>query len=395
MKKKGLQTTAIHGGEIPDQQTGASTPNIVMSSTYVVEEPISFSVTNMDAQTPYIYTRWSNPTTRQLETKLCMLENAEQCIALASGLAASSGILFSQLHPGDHLVISNTNYPGTAEISRDLLPSNNIDVTAVDSSSLDQIRAAMRPNTTMVWLETPSNPLLRISDIAGAAEIAHAGNAILVVDSTFATPVASRPLELGADLVVHSLTKYIGGHGDALGGAILGNREMITRLRESGVMHYGAAISPFNAWLIMRGAATLPLRMKAHQENAMAVATFLESHPSVELVRYPGLPSHPQHDLAASQMNNFSGMVAFRTKAPVETANAMMKQLEVIHYAVSLGHHRSLVYLMETRDLIESSFMLKDEELSRYQEIAGEGIFRLSVGLEDSQDLVDDLAGVL
>jgi methionine-gamma-lyase len=366
-----------------------------MSSTYVVDEPISFSVTNMDEQTPLIYTRWSNPTVRQLETKLCLLENAEQCIALASGMAASAGILFSQLHTGDHLVISNTNYPGTAEISRDLLPANKIEVTPVDSSSLDEISHAMRPNTRIVWIETPSNPLLRLADIAGAAEIAHAHGAILVVDSTFASPVATRPLELGADLVVHSLTKYIGGHGDALGGAILGSSEMISRLREFGVMHYGATISPFNAWLIMRGAATLPLRMKTHQENALAVAAYLETHPSVELVRYPGLPSHPQHDLAKSQMNNFSGMVAFRTKSPHQTAKTMMKQLEIVHYAVSLGHHRSLIYLMDSNDLVQSSFKLENKELAKYREVAGEGIFRLSVGLEDSQDLIDDLDNVL
>ncbi len=391
MNSKGIQTTAIHGGETPDAETRASSPNIVMSSTFVVDRPVSFSVNNMDDETPYVYTRWSNPTTRQLETKLCLLEHAEQCIAFASGMAASSAILLSQLHRGDHLVVSNTNYPGIAEITRNLLPANGIEVTSVNTSRLESLEQAMRQNTRVVWIETPSNPLLRLTDIAGAARIAHASGAILAVDSTFASPVATRPLDLGADLVMHSLTKYIGGHGDALGGAILGSNMMISRLRERGAMHYGAAISPFNAWLIMRGAATLPLRMRVHQENALAVAQYLENHEAVEIVRYPGLESHPQHDLATRQMENFSGMIAFRTRQPRRVAENLMKQLEVIHYAVSLGHHRSLVFFMETQDLVQSSFKLTGAELKEYEEVAGEGIFRLSVGLEDSRDLVADL----
>ena len=231
----GIQTTAIHGGESPDQKTGATAPNIVMSSTFVVDEPISFSVTNVDENTPYMYTRWSNPTTRQLEIKLALLEHADQCLAFASGMAASSAILFSQLNSGDHLIMSNTNYPGTAEIARDQLPKKGIDVSPVDTTELKLIEQAMLPKTRMIWIETPSNPLLHIIDIAKVAEIAHAHNALLVVDSTFASPIATRPLELGADLVVHSLTKYIGGHGDALGGAVLGSAALVSRLRESGV----------------------------------------------------------------------------------------------------------------------------------------------------------------
>jgi methionine-gamma-lyase len=393
--KTGFQTIAIHGGEVPDKQTGASAPNIVMSSTFVVDEPVSFSVNNANEDTPYIYTRWANPTTSNLETKLALLENADQCLAFASGMAASSAILFSQLDQGDHLVISNTNYPGTAEIAREHLPRKGITVSPVDTSQLINIENAIRPETRIIWIETPSNPLLRITDISGAAAIAHANNAILVVDSTFASPIATRPLELGADLVVHSLTKYIGGHGDALGGAVLGNQQIIMKLRESGAMHYGATISPFNAWLIMRGAATLPLRMRAHQENAITVASFLADHPEVEHVLYPGHPSHPQHQLARSQMDNFSGMMAVKVKHPEETARRMMKDLEIIHYAVSLGHHRSLIYLMETRDLIASSYRLEGNELEKYRAVAGEGIFRLSIGLEDADDIITDLDRVL
>ncbi|MBT8433455.1 MAG: PLP-dependent aspartate aminotransferase family protein, partial [Gammaproteobacteria bacterium] len=218
VKDKGVQTLSIHAGEKPDPTTGASAPSLVMSSTFVVDEEISFSANNLTAETPFVYSRWDNPTTQQLEQKLAVLEQAEACIAFATGMAASAAVMLAHLSQGDHLVISNTNYPGTAEFARDTLTRLGIEVTPVDTSDLANISAAMRDNTRTVWLETPSNPLLRISDISGAADIAHAQNALLVVDSTFASPIATRPLSLGADLVIHSLTKYIGGHGDAMGG---------------------------------------------------------------------------------------------------------------------------------------------------------------------------------
>jgi methionine-gamma-lyase len=392
---KGPQTLSIHGGEAPDPVSGASAPNLVMSSTFVVDEEISFSANNLSSETPFVYTRWANPTTQQLESKLAILEQAEAGIAFASGMAASAAVLLAHLSQGDHLVISNTNYPGTAEFARETLTRLGIEVTPVDTSELANIESAMRDNTRMVWLETPSNPLLRISDIRGAADLAHRQNALLAVDSTFASPIATRPMTLGADLVVHSLTKYIGGHGDAMGGSVCGKQELIGPLRGEALVHYGGVISPFNAWLIMRGMATLPLRMRCHQENALAVARFLEDHDRVEKVLYPGLESHPQHALASSQMDNFSGMICFRCADPKRVAERMMQRLEVIHYAVSLGHHRSLVYLMQTDDLIGSSYRLEGEELDKYRDAAGEGVFRLSIGLEDSADLIRDLDSVL
>jgi methionine-gamma-lyase len=387
---KGPQTLSIHGGEAPDPVSGASAPNLVMSSTFVVDEEISFSANNLSSETPFVYTRWANPTTQQLESKLAILEQAEAGIAFASGMAASAAVLLAHLSQGDHLVISNTNYPGTAEFARETLTRLGIEVTPVDTSELANIESAMRDNTRMVWLETPSNPLLRISDIRGAADLAHRQDALLAVDSTFASPIATRPMTLGADLVVHSLTKYIGGHGDAMGGSVCGKQELIGPLRGEALVHYGGVISPFNAWLIMRGMATLPLRMRCHQENALAVARFLEDHDRVE-----GLESHPQHALASSQMDNFSGMICFRCADPKRVAERMMQRLEVIHYAVSLGHHRSLVYLMQTDDLVGSSYRLEGEELDKYRDAAGEGVFRLSIGLEDSADLIRDLDSVL
>lgn len=392
---KGLSTRAIHAGEDRRSSSGASAPDLVMSSSFLIDEEVSFSANNLDADSPYIYTRWANPTNVQLEEKLAALEQAEESIALASGMAATTAVLLQFLSSGDHLVISNTNYPGTAEFARQTLPRFGIDVTPVDTREAGNIQSALRKETKMIWLETPSNPLLRLTDIVAVSAIAKQQGALLVVDSTFATPIATRPLELGADLVVHSLTKYIGGHGDAMGGSISGPRALISELRGEALTHYGGVISPFNAWLIMRGMATLPMRMRAHEKNALAVAEFLENHPKVEAVVYPGLKSHPQHDLAKRQMDVFSGMLSFRVADAKRVAERMMSALEVIHYAVSLGHHRSLIYLMETEDLIGSSYQLQGADLDEYIAAAGEGLLRLSVGLEDSVDLCADLDRVL
>jgi methionine-gamma-lyase len=249
----------------------------------------------------------------------------------------------------------------------------------------------------MLWIETPANPIMRLSDIHGLAELAHGRGVVdVVVDSTFASPIATRPLELGADFVVHSLTKYIGGHGDAMGGAVLGPSEDLDALNLEAMVHYGGVLSPFNAWLILRGAATFPLRMKAHEENALEVARFLEAHPAVARVFYPGLPSHPQHDLARRQMRNFSGMLTFQTREDGrKVAERMIDRLAIIHYAVSLGHHRSLIYWIPTDMLMQSTFRLTPAAEARYRDFAGGGVFRLSVGIEDADDLCADLQRAL
>jgi len=392
---KGISTRAIHAGEEHDTSSHSSAPDIVMSSTFRVEEEVSFSANNLESDTPYVYTRWGNPTNDQLEEKLATLEQAEDCIAFATGMAATTAVLLGLLSKGDHLVICDTNYPGTAEVARNTLPRFGIEATPVDTSNPENVSNALRDNTRMVWLETPSNPLLKIADIAAVAKIAKSAGALLVVDSTFATPIATRPLTLGADLVVHSLTKYIGGHGDAMGGAVCGSREALDHLRTEALSHFGGVISPFNAWLILRGMATLPIRMREHAANAMAVASYLENHPRVEAVIYPGLESHPQHELAARQMDNFSGMVSFRVGNSKEVAARMMTDFEIIHYAVSLGHHRSLMYLLRTEDLAKTSYGLEGSELEKYRAVAGDGLFRFSVGLENAEDICADLERVL
>ncbi len=393
---RGLRTTAVHAGEYPDPVTGASAPNLVMSTTFVTDDVAGFSAHDLDESSGYLYSRWSNPTVSQLERKLCALEGAEACLCFGSGMAATCGVLFSLLSQGDHVILTDTNYAGVAEVGRDTLPRMGVDVSLVDTSQPAGVKGAMRPNTKLVWLESPANPILRLTDLAAVVDVVRSQDGIKVaVDSTFATPVATRPLELGVDYVMHSLTKYIGGHGDALGGAVLGSKQDIAALRLEAGIHYGGVLSPFNAWLILRGAATLPVRMRVHEENALEVARFLEAHWRVTRVIYPGLASHPQHELARRQMRNFSGMLTFQVSDGPALARRMAKQLQVIHYAVSLGHHRSLIYWLDTAGLMETSFRLSGAQLAGYQAFAGEGIFRMSVGLEDAADLCEDLARVL
>ncbi|MCP4071470.1 MAG: aminotransferase class I/II-fold pyridoxal phosphate-dependent enzyme [Hyphomicrobiales bacterium] len=395
---RGTRTTAIHAGEGPDPVTGASAPNIVMSSTYVSEEAAGFSAHDLDASSPYLYSRWANPSVVSLQKKLAALEGTQACLCLASGMAAMSAIFMSLLSKGDHAIVSDVSYAGVGELVRDTLPRFGIEVSLVDMSNAYEVARAMRPNTKLIHCETPVNPILRLTDLQQICKIAKAGGAKVSCDSTFASPIGTRPAEFGVNYVMHSITKYIGGHGDAVGGAICGSTEDIAALNLEAGIHYGGVLSPFNAWLISRGVATLPLRMRAHEETALEVAGWLEDHPKVTRVIYPGLKSHPQHELAARQMDNFSGMISFQVGSEAqgeELANRMIKQLEIIHYAVSLGHHRSLIFWMATAGMMDSSFRLVGKQLESYRDYAGEGVFRLSIGLEDGVDLIRDLDAVL
>ena len=391
------QTIAIHAGELIDPNTRASSPNLVMSSTFCPDQVAGFSAHNRSGYEGYIYARVSNPTIDQLCDKLATMENAQAALCFASGMAASHALLAGRLNTGDHLVVSDTNYVGTAELVRDSLPRWGIEVSPVDTSDMNLVESSIKSNTKMVWLETPANPIMRLSDIEAVANLAHdKGVRDVVVDSTFATPAATKPLDLSADFVVHSLTKYIGGHGDAMGGAILGRQQELDSLNLEATVHYGGVLSPFNAWLIMRGAATFPLRMQAHQDTAMQVATFLENHEKVKSVYYPGLKSHPQHDLAKKQMQNFSGMLSFQTfEAGEIVAARMIEKFKIIHYAVSLGHHRSLIYWIPTQMLMNSTYRLSEQAEQHYRQFAGDGLFRFSTGIEDAIDLCNELESVL
>ncbi len=394
----GTRTAAIHAGEGPDPTTGASAPNIVMSSTYVVEEPMGFSAHDLNEDSPFLYSRWANPTVGQLERKIAVLEGTEACVCFASGMAAMAAIFFTRLSAGDHVIVSDVSYAGVAELVRDTLPRFGIEVSLVDTSHLEAVANAVRPNTKHVHIESPVNPIIRLTDLKAVAEIAHDAGAKISCDSTFASPIATRPAAHGVDYVMHSLTKYIGGHGDAVGGAVAANAEDAAALNVEAAIHHGGVLSPFNAWLIARGAATLPLRMGAHQETAMQVAEFLEGDNRVTRVIYPGLASHPQHDLACRQMENFSGMIGFQVGSEAngnQVAARMAAGLQIIHHAVSLGHHRSLIFWMPTEGMMYASFRLSGQQLASYRAYAGDGIFRFSVGLEDADDIIADLDRVL
>lgn len=394
----GIMTTAIHAGDHPDPATRASAPPIHMSSTFLSDDIAGFSAHDLTPDSPYTYARWANPTVAGLEAKIAALQGTEACLATASGMAAASAIFFTFLSSGDHLIVSDISYAGVAELARDTLPRMGVEVSTVNMSDPASVAQAIRPNTRLIHTETPVNPIGRLTDLAAISKLARQAGALLSCDATFASPLGIDTSALGVDLTMHSITKYIGGHGDAVGGAVAGSSELIGKMRAEASIHHGGILSPFNAWLIARGATTLPLRMKAHEAGAMAVAKWLEADPRVTRVIYPGLASHPQADLAARQMSNMSGMISFQVGSAADgerIAQLMIERLKVIHYAVSLGHHRSLIFWMGTDGLMETSFRLEGAQLADYRSFAGDGIFRLSVGLEDAEDLIADLDGAL
>ena len=395
---KGIRTTAIHAGEGPDAATNASAPPLHMSSTFVSEEVGGFSAHDLNEDSPWLYARWANPTVSMLEKKIAAIEGVEDALCTASGMAAATSIFMTFLSSGDHVIVSDVSYAGVAELARDTLPRFGIETSFIDMSNLEALKSAIKTNTKLIHIETPVNPILRLTDIKAVKKIASETGALLSADCTFSTPLGINAKKLGIDLIMHSATKYLCGHGDAVGGVVGGSRLLIDKLRLEASIHHGGVMSPFNAWLIARGVSTLPLRMDVHQQNAMKLAKWLEKHPSVTDVKYPGLKSHPQHNLALSQMNNFSAMLSFQVGDEEKgklLANKMTKKLELIHYAVSLGHHRSLIFWMPTNDLIEGSFKLSKGQSKSYKKYAGEGIFRMSVGLENVEDLISDLKKVL
>jgi cystathionine gamma-synthase len=388
------ETMALDAGLMIDPATRAIQPGISMSvNNLVVPGEGAFSADGVADLTalPYLYARWSNPTVRALETRLAALEGAEDALATATGVAAVAAVFLTFLKAGDHLIVSDVCYAGANELARRILPDFGIEVTAVNLSRPEDLKAALRPNTRLVHCETPCNPILRLTDLREISEIAHAQGALVSVDSTLATPVSTRPLMLGADLVLHSLTKFINGHGDALGGIVAGRRNLIAKMRGRAGVYLGASMPAMNAWLILRGVDTLFPRLRQINETAGRLARWLEGHPAVTRVIYPGLASHPQHDLARRQMEHFGGVIAFQTARPQAMARQLALQLKVAHYAFSLGHQRSLVVLLDTDEMMTSTYGLTGSQMEDYRAFAGDGVFRLSVGLEAPEDLIADL----
>lgn len=395
--RPGEATLALHAGE-GQRTVGAplSPPPTLSTNFFTHPDASGFSASDLTDASPHFYTRWSNPTLQLLESRLAALDGGEAAVSFASGMAALSALLLERLGAGDHLVVSNVCYAGLAEFTHDTLPRHGVAVTAVNTSDPSAVAAAMRPNTRLVHIETPANPILRLTDVTAIAEIAHAGGAELSVDSTVATPLGLKPLKLGADYAVHSLTKYLCGHGDALGGAVIGRTERLQALRKNALVHLGGALSPFGAWLILRGMETLVPRMALHEANARRVEAFLAEHPRVRTVYWPGSPRHPQHELARRQMRNFSGLLSFSLhEGSARMARQLAETLRVFSYAVSLGKTKSLLFYIPTDDILRSSFHLEERQARLYRDWAGEGVFRVSVGLEDVEDLLADLAQAL
>jgi len=369
-----IETLAVHAGHRVDPATGAVAPPIYLSTTFE-RQP--------DGTYPqgYNYIRDNNPNREALEKCLSELEGGVAATAFSSGSAATMSV-FQALSPGDHVIAPLDAYSGTSSLLREIFAPWNLSVTFVDMTNLTEVQQAIQPNTKLIWVETPSNPMLKITDIGKVSDIAHQANAICVCDNTWATPIGQSPLKKGADLVIHATTKYLGGHSDVMGGVAITKVEdyffnRIRKIQKTG----GAVASPFDCWLVLRGIQTLPYRMRAHSENALKVATFLTEHPKVQAVHYPGLKQHPGHEIAASQMQLFGGMLSFQVKGGREMAFALAGKVKIFTRATSLGGVESLI---EHRASIEGKGTKTPENL-----------LRVSVGLEHPEDLIEDLAQAL
>lgn len=374
-----FSTRAIHVGQDADPATGATIVPIYQTSTYTQSA--------VGEHKGFDYSRTINPTRLALEKQLASLEGGAHGYAFASGMAATSAVL-NLLSQGDHAVVTDDLYGGTFRLLSRVLVRYGISVTYVDMSDIEAVRTAIRPNTQLFWVETPTNPLLKLIDIAAIAAL-KTGEQIVAVDNTFATPYFQQPLALGADVVVHSTTKYIGGHSDVVGGVAIVNDDAIADVIKFHQNAVGGVPGPNDAWLTMRGAKTLALRMQAHASNAQAVAEFLEAHPEVERVYYPGLRSHPQHELAKRQMSGFGGMVSFTLKGPQQRALEFAKRLRYFSLAESLGGVESLI--CHPARMTHGSIPKEDRERRGITD----GLLRLSVGIEDVDDLLNDLAQTL
>ncbi|MBQ7841736.1 MAG: aminotransferase class I/II-fold pyridoxal phosphate-dependent enzyme [Lachnospiraceae bacterium] len=381
----GFATRAVHTGNDIDQDSGAIKRPITMANSYAL--PYDPTDMNWSSAAGNLYTRNGGTNQKYLQERIASLEGGEDCVVLASGVAALSGLFFALLNQGDHVIFSSVTYIAVYRLLNELLNNKfGVETTIVDTSDPANVEAAIRPNTKLIHIETPGNPTLTISDITAIADIAHRHGALLSVDNTFASPYNQRPIELGADFALESLTKYINGHGDSMGGAIVGKTQYLDQIRAQSQVNLGGTISPFNAWLIMRGSVTLPLRMRQHNENALKVAKWLEKQPCVSFVAYPGLESNKGHETAKKQMSpGFGGVLSFGLKADHDTHNKFVSHLKVITSAVSLGHDESLIVFLGEND----------ERQYLYPEEFHNGFFRFSVGIEDVEDIIADLQQAL
>jgi cystathionine gamma-lyase len=370
-------TRAIHVGQEPDPATGATITPIYQTSTYTQEAP--------GKHKGYEYSRTANPTRSALEECVASLEGGDYGLAFASGLAATIATM-SLLSPGDHVVAGDDLYGGTYRLFERVLPrTGGLQFTYADTSDPGVVESVLHSETKLLWIETPTNPMLTLSDIGELSEMAHERGAAVAVDNTFASPYFQNPLALGADIVVHSTTKYMGGHSDVIGGAVVTSNPDFYERIQFYQNAAGAVPGPFDSWIVLRGLKTLAVRMRQHEENALAVAQFLQGHQEVETVNYPGLPSHPQHELAKRQMSGFSGMVSFTLRGGAEAAYAAIQKTRVYSFAESLGGVESLITHPAT---MTHAAIPKEKREARG---VTDGLIRLSVGIEDKEDLIADL----
>lgn len=381
-------TLAVHGGNVADATSGAVRTPLVMANSYLLpEDPATMDWSSPDG---LVYTRNQGHNQVCLEKKLAALEGCEAAVVFATGVAALHSVFFSFLKSGDHVIVSDITYQAVWRLFAELLPERyGIEATFVDVGDLDSVRQALRPNTRLIHTEVIANPTTKVADIGALTEIAHAHGALISVDATFTPPPFFRASQQGVDFVVHSLTKYINGHGDAMGGVVIGTQRMIDKIKNDALVDLGATISPFNAWMIMRGSITLPLRLNQLLSSAGKIAEFLDSDDRIAYVYYPGLASHPQHELARRQFagKGYGAMMAFAVKGDPDTQNRFVSNLRIITSAVSLGHDESLIVHVGAEG--RGGFDKYPEEFRQY------GHLRFSVGLEDPEDLISDITAAL
>ena len=389
VRSSGVDTQAIHAGRAPDPVYGAVAPPIYQTSTFAFSTCAQGAARFAGEDPGYVYTRLGNPTTAALEEAVATLEGGHAGIATSSGMAAVCTLYFTFLGQGQHLVATDAVYGPTRVVVERDFSRFGVEHSFVDTSSIDEVRRVLRENTRLLFVETPANPTMKVTDIAACAELARAHGIVLVVDNTFASPVLQRPLEHGAHVVMHSLTKFIGGHTDVVGGLIVcADQDLTARVRQ--VLPYlGGCIDPHQAWLVLRGCQTLPLRVRAAQANARALAGLLETHDAVEWVRYPGLASHPQHELASRQMDGPGALVSFGLKGGHEAGVTLMESLRLATLAVSLGGIETLI--QHPASMTHASVPRESRERAGI----GDGLVRLSVGCEDRDELLDDMRQAL
>ena len=385
MKRK-FATEAVHGGQDHDPLTGAVSVPIYQTSTFVFESAEQGAARFAGKEKGYIYTRLGNPTVKALEKSLAGLEEGEDARACSSGMAAINTAMLSVVRKGDHVVSTENLYGGTAKLFSDILPKFGIEFTLVDTSHIENVESAIRKNTKIVYIETPSNPTLKLTNIREVAKIAKEHDAVSIVDNTFMSPYFQRPLIL--DVVVHSLTKYLSGHSDVVGGIVIGYQDFIDKM-DPVLKNTGGTLGPFEAWLTLRGIKTLHIRMERHNENAMKVAEFLEAHEKIEKVYYPGLKSSDQYDLAKQQMSGFGGIVSFEVKGGLEAGRKLMNSVRLCTLAVSLGAVETLI---EHPASMTHAVVPREERLRTG---ITDSLVRLSVGIEDVKDIIEDLQSAL